>query len=173
MTTWQLAGTGAGVLTPLAAAPASGDLIPMVDVSDTSTAPASVAGSNKTMTVAELVAAVEAAGLTLAAFIAPAVGTLAISGGTVAVNAAVANAWNLAVSGNCTISNPTNPVDGQIIRFRLTSGGSHTVTWGTAYDFGSGSAPTLSTTSSKVDIVAWEYVASISKWCYLGAGIGF
>lgn len=168
-----MAGTGAGVLSPLAAAPALTDLIPMVDVSDDSTPPANSAGSNKTMTVAELVAAMEAAGLSLTAFIAPAVDTLAISGGTVAVNAALANAFNLAVSAACTISNPTNPKDAQIIRFRLTSGGSHTVTWGTAYDFGSGSAPTLSTTSSKVDIVAWEYVASISKWCYLGAGIGF
>lgn len=44
---------------------------------------------------------------------------------------------------------------------------------GSAYDFGAGTAPTLSTAAGKVDILGFEYVASLSKWCYLGSGMGF
>jgi Pectate lyase superfamily protein len=112
-------------------------------------------------------------GATFPAYVAPEVSSLTASGGTVAVNAALANAFNYTVAASTTISNPTNAVDGQVIRFRVTSGGSFTTSWGTAYDFGTGSAPTLSTTSGKVDIIAFEYVASISKWCYLGSGLGY
>jgi hypothetical protein len=104
----------------------------------------------------------------------PAVVTLAQSGGLVAVNAALGNALNLTIGGSWTISSPTNPTDGQVIRFRLTSGGNYTTSWGTAYDFGAGgSAPVLSITSAKVDIVAFEYVAGISKWCCLGTGLAY
>jgi hypothetical protein len=114
-----------------------------------------------------------AGGATLPAYLAPAIVPLSQSGATVAVNAALGNAFNLAVAGSWTISNPVSPHDGQVIRFRLTSGGAHTTSWGTAYDFGSGSAPALSQTSGKLDICAFEYAASIGKWCYLGSGIGF
>lgn len=111
-------------------------------------------------------------GGTLGGYVAPAVVTLTFAT-TVAVNAALGNAFGLTLTGNCTISNPSNAVNGQVIRFRITSGGARTVTWGTAYDFGTATAPALSSTSGKVDIIAWEYVASISKWCYLGSGLGY
>jgi hypothetical protein len=66
-------------------------------------------------------------------------------------------------------------VDGEVIRVRLIQDatGSRTIAYGTAYDFGASGAPTLSTAASKVDILGFEYVASISKWCYLGSGLGF
>lgn len=152
--------------------------------SGTPAAPTASPGTNTTQiaTTAFVATAVSAAGGgggggtaggTVTEYLAPAVTTLSQSGGTVAVNAALGNAFNLPVSGSWTISNPSSPHDGQVIRFRITSGGAFTTGWGTAYDFGSGSAPTLSTTSGKVDIVAFEYVASIGKWCYLGSGTGF
>jgi len=106
-------------------------------------------------------------------YLAPAVVALSQSGGAVAVNAAAGNAFNLAVGGSWTVSNPTDPHDGQVIRFRITSGGAYTLAWGTAYDFGTGTAPTLSAESGKVDICAFEYVASIGKFCYLGSGLGY
>ena len=74
-----------------------------------------------------------------------------------------------------TFGNPTNPVDGETIRFRIVQDatGSRTVAFGTAYDFGTAGAPTLTTTASKRDFLAFEYDAAISKWCYLGAGLGY
>lgn len=116
-----------------------------------------------------------AAGGTLGGYIAPEVTTLTY-GTSIAVNAALGNAFNLTLTASTgTIANPSNAVDGQVIRFRIKQDGtgSRTVAWGTAYDFGTGSAPTLSTGANKLDIVAWEYSASISKWCFLGAGTGF
>ena len=73
-----------------------------------------------------------------------------------------------------TLANPTNPADGQAIRVRVIqdSTGSRTLAYGTAYDFGAAGAPILSTTAAKVDILGFEYVASLSKWCYLGAVLG-
>lgn len=111
-------------------------------------------------------------GGTLSSYIAPDVVALTFAT-TIVVNAAAGNAFGVTIGGNTTFAAPSSPANGQVIRFRITSGGSHTVSWNAVYDFGTGSAPTLSTTSGKVDIVAFEYVASISKWCCLGTGLGY
>ena len=116
-------------------------------------------------------------GVTLPDYLAPAVVPLTFVGaGTTLVNAALGNAFNLTLTASTTtLGNPSNPVDGQVIRFRITqgAGGSFTLAYGTAYDFGAAGSPTLSTTAAKADILGFEYVASISKWCYLGSGLGF
>jgi hypothetical protein len=114
-----------------------------------------------------------AGGATLPDYLAPATVALTASGGSIAVNAALGNAFNYTASANNLVSNPTNSVEGQVIRFRITSGGTFLTTWGTNFDFGTGTSPTLSVTSSKVDILAYEYVSSITKWCYLGSGLGY
>ena len=44
--------------------------------------------------------------------------------------------------------------------------------YGSAYDFGAGSARPLSTAVGKVNILGFEYVASISKLCSLGPALG-
>lgn len=116
------------------------------------------------------------AGGTMTGWLAPAVATLTfVAGGTTLVNAALGNAFNVTLTASTTtLGAPSNPVDGQVIRIRVTqgTGGSFTLAYNAIYDFGAGSAPTLSTAAGKVDILAFEYVASISKWCYLGAALG-
>ena len=118
-----------------------------------------------------------AGGATVPAYLAPTVSALTfVASGTTLVNAALGNSFNLTLTASTTtLGNPSNPVDGQVIRFRITqgSGGSFTLAYGTAYDFGTAGSPTLSTAATKVDILGFEYVASISKWCYLGSGLGF
>jgi metal-sulfur cluster biosynthetic enzyme len=114
-------------------------------------------------------------GGTMTGWLAPAVAALTF-GTTIALNAALGNAFALTLTASTgTLSNPTNPVDGQTIRVRVIQDatGGRTLAFGTAYDFGAAGAPTLSTAASKVDILGFEYVASLSKWCYLGAGLGF
>jgi hypothetical protein len=112
-----------------------------------------------------------------AAAVVPVVSTLTFVGsGTTLVNAALGNAFALTLTASTTtLGNPSNPVDGQTIRVRVVQDGtgSRTIAYGTAYDFGAAGAPTLSTGASKVDILGFEYVASISKWCYLGSSLGF
>lgn len=120
---------------------------------------------------------VPVAGTAMTGPLSPGVVALSQVSGTVAVNAAAGNAFGLTLSGSSwTIATPANPVgDGQVIRFRFTQGAvapPYPVVWGSGYDFGSGTFPTLSTVAGKVDIIGYEYVASISRWCYVGSGLG-
>ena len=106
----------------------------------------------------------------------PAVVPLSQAGGSVAVNASQGNVFTLTLSASgWQIANPTSPVgDGQVIRFRLTQDGhgSRTIAWGSAFNWGSNggtpnNAPALSTTPNGTDILSFEYVASMSQWCFL------
>jgi hypothetical protein len=115
------------------------------------------------------------AGGTMSGWLAPAVVALTF-GTSIAVNAELGNAFDLTLTASTgTVAAPANPVDGQVIRFRITqgAGGGFTVVWNAVYDFGAAGAPTLSTAAGKVDILAFEYVASISKWAALGSGLGY
>ena len=93
-------------------------------------------------------------------------------GTTVAVNAALGNDFRWTLTGNNhTLSNPTNPVDGQKIIFQVTqpaSGGPYTIQYGTNYLFTTGlPAPTLSVTNSQVDILGFIYNAALGKWVFV------
>jgi hypothetical protein len=120
--------------------------------------------------------AVPKAGGTMTGALAPAVSTLTFVGaGTTLVNAALANSFNLTLTASTTtLGTPSNPVDGQVIRLRVTQGGSgsFTLAYASGYDFGAAGTPTLSTAAGKVDVLGFEYVASLSKWVYLGAALG-
>lgn len=114
-------------------------------------------------------------GGTMTGWLAPAVTSLTF-GSSIAVNAQLGNAFNLTLTASSgTLASPSSPVDGQVIRIRVTqgTGGSFTLAYGSAYDFGAAGTPTLSTAAGKVDILGFEYVASISKWTFLGSGLGF
>lgn len=112
---------------------------------------------------------------TLTQYIAPAVVALTGAASTT-VNAALGNDFRLTLTSSAwTIANPSNSVDGQRIDFQLAQDGtgSRTVAWDTNYNFGAAGAPTLTTTASKVDVVAFIYNASLSKWLCGGTVKGF
>ncbi len=114
-------------------------------------------------------------GATFTDYVAPAVVALTF-GGSIAVNAAQGNVFAVTItSSSGMLANPSNAVDGQSIRVRVVQDGTggRTLAYGNAYDFGAAGQPTLSTSANKVDILGFEYVASLSKWCYLGSGLGF
>ncbi len=95
---------------------------------------------------------------------------------TIAVNAALGNDFHVTLGGNRTLGAPSNPVDRQLIHVDViqpASGGPYTLSYNSIYDFGAGSAPTLSTSANKVDTLTFRYVASLSKWTYLGVSLGF
>jgi hypothetical protein len=88
---------------------------------------------------------------------------------TITVDAASANKFDVTLGGNRTIANPTNPIDGRVIIFRLRQDatGSRVVTWGSDYRFRGDLAAgnvTLSTAATVVDRVAFEYVSTDGKW---------
>lgn len=113
------------------------------------------------------------AGATFAGWTAPAVVALS-DGASIATNAALGNDFRVTLGGNRTMSAPSNPVDGQVVRYQLTQDGtgSRTVTWNSAFDFGTSGAPTLTTTAAKTDIVRFVYNATASKWFYDGSQLG-
>src|SRR5574343_1611406 len=85
------------------------------------------------------------------------VATVALTdGATINVDASLSNVFNVTLGGNRTFANPTNLGAGQtlIFKIRQDATGSRTITWGSAYKFPNGIAPTLSTGANKLDVVS-------------------
>jgi hypothetical protein len=130
-----------------------------------------MAGYATTADVSSAVAAAEAASLprtggTVEGELSPTVTALTF-GSTVAVDASLGNVFSLAMTGACTLANPTGGTDGQVIRLRVKSNG-NALSYGDAYDFGNAGEPSLS--GSGRDILAFELDADPSLWCFLGGG---
>lgn len=130
-----------------------------------------MAGYATTAYVTSAVAAAEAAALprtggTVEGELSPTVTTLTFAS-TVELGAALGNVFALTMTGACTLASPTGGTDGQVIRLRVTSNG-HALTYGAAYQFGSGGQPSLS--SSGLDVLAFEFVTALSAWVFLGGG---
>jgi len=85
-------------------------------------------------------------------------------GATITPDFAVANNFSVTLGGNRTLANPTNLVAGQsgVIKISQDGTGSRTLAFGSYWDFAGGSAPTLTTTASAVDILAY-YVDSTTN----------
>lgn len=126
--------------------------------------------------------ALPVAGGAMAGELAPKVVTLT-DAPTVSVNASQGNDFRLlttsAVGATRAIGAPSGATDGQVIRFAVqqaASGGPYSATWASGaagYDFGSGSAPTLSSTASAIDVVGFFYHAGKGQWLFMGSQAGF
>jgi len=80
------------------------------------------------------------------------IGTLT-DGATITPNFAANCNFTVTLGGNRTIANPTNITAGQSGSIFLVQDatGSRTLSWGSYWDFSSGTAPTLSTTANAID----------------------
>jgi hypothetical protein len=96
------------------------------------------------------------------------VSTTASASGAVTTDASAADIFDLTLTGNVTLANPTNPVDGKTIRWRIRQDatGSRTVTLGGQFVIPSTATDPLpfSTTANKMDILAATYHAGREKW---------
>ena len=95
---------------------------------------------------------------------------------TISVDASQGNDFRVTLGASRTMGNPANPTDGQQIIFQITqgSGGSATITWGTAYEFSAGlPQPTLSTTAGQTDLLGFIYNAAKGKWLLAAFVNGF
>lgn len=76
------------------------------------------------------------------------------------------------LNGTTVINAPTAPRSGMVITLHLIqSTGGHTVTWSSAYKFAGGTAPTLSTGSSDVDVFAFQYDSTSGVWRASGLNV--
>ena len=80
--------------------------------------------------------------------------------------AAAANAYHVTTE-NTTFSAPSNAVEGAIISVELAQGGTaRTVAWNTVFEFAASTAPTITATANKTDILAFRYNGSV--WQEIG-----
>jgi hypothetical protein len=88
--------------------------------------------------------------------------TTLTDGATITPNFALNNSFTVTLGGNRTLANPTNLVAGQSGVFIINQDGtgSRTLAYGTNYDFGGGTAPTLTTTANAQDMIAYFVVSS-------------
>ena len=88
--------------------------------------------------------------------------SLTITSGTIPWNLAENQVAKLSVNTNSTLNNPTNAVDGATYLLTVTqSGGNNTLSFGTAYKFPGGFAPTLSIGANDVDVIAFVSDGSV------------
>ena len=85
-------------------------------------------------------------------------------GATITPDFAVANNFSVTLGGNRTLANPSNLTAGQsgIITITQDGTGSRTLAYGSYFKFAAGTAPTLTTTASAVDVLAY-YVESSTR----------
>jgi hypothetical protein len=85
-------------------------------------------------------------------------------GATITPDFAVANNFSVTLGGNRTLANPSNLTAGQsgVIVITQDGTGSRTLAYGSYFKFANGTAPTLTTTASAVDVLAY-YVESSTR----------
>jgi hypothetical protein len=100
---------------------------------------------------------------------------LSISSSLIAVDADLADFYTVTMTGNATLSNPTNARTGRhfTIRIKQDGTGSRTLAYGTAYRFPGGTAPTLSTAASHTDYESFFYDEVDATWQYVGNAFNF
>ena len=79
---------------------------------------------------------------------------------------AAANAYHL-LTENTTFAAPSNAVEGAIISVEIAQGGTpYTVAWNTVFEFAASTAPTMTATANKTDILSFRYNGSV--WQEIG-----
>jgi hypothetical protein len=166
-------------LTSLTAGSASGDAVNFSQLpSSGSPLAASKGGTGVSAAfggVPTAIGAIAGSNGTLAAGLAPAVVSMTFAA-SILVGAFQGNCFDVTLTSSAgTLANPSSPTDAQEIMFRVTqgTGAPWTLAYGTAYDFGAGSAPSLSSAAGKVDVLRFMYNAALSKWCFLSVNAGF
>jgi hypothetical protein len=90
--------------------------------------------------------------------------TALTDGASIATDLALANNFSLTIAGNRTLANPTNIVAGQsgVIVITQDATGSRTLAYGSYWKFVGGTAPSLTTAASAVDVLVY-YVESSTR----------
>ena len=79
---------------------------------------------------------------------------------------AAANAYHL-LTENTTFSAPSNAAEGAIIQVEIAQGGTpYTVAWNTVFEFAASTAPVVTATANKTDILTFRYNGSV--WQEIG-----
>jgi len=103
----------------------------------------------------------------LVSSIAPTVVQIGSVSGTINTNASLGNIFDLTLTASGTLANPTNPTDGQTLRWRISHNANNLVlNFGNQFRIPSSATSPLplSSTSGSMDIVGATYDSSRTKW---------
>lgn len=96
---------------------------------------------------------------------------------TLNTDASAGDIFDVTLTGNTTLANPSNPVDGKTIRWRVRQDGtgSRTVTLGNKFVIPSSATSPLpfSTAANKMDVLAATYHAGRDKWDVVAFVMGY
>jgi hypothetical protein len=96
---------------------------------------------------------------------------------TLNTDASAGDIFNVTLTGNATLANPTNPTDGQTIRWRIQQDGtgSRTVTLGDKFVIPTSATSPLpfSTAANKLDVLAATYHTGRDKWDVIAFVMGY
>jgi hypothetical protein len=96
---------------------------------------------------------------------------------TLNTNAPSGDIFDVTLTGNATLANPTNPVDGKTLRWRIRQDGTggRTVTLGSKFVIPSSATSPLpwSTAANKMDVLAATYHAGRDKWDVIAFVMGY
>ena len=96
---------------------------------------------------------------------------------TITTDASAGEIFDLTLTGNVTLANPTNPVDGKTLRWRIRQDGTggRTVTLGNKFVIPSSATSPLpfSTAANRMDILAATYHAGRDKWDIIAFVMGY
>lgn len=96
---------------------------------------------------------------------------------TLNTDASSGDIFDVTLTGNVTLANPSNPVNGQTLRWRITqdSTGGRLVTLGGKFNIPSSATSPLpfSTAANKMDVLAATYHAGRDKWDIIAFVMGY
>jgi hypothetical protein len=96
---------------------------------------------------------------------------------TLNTDASAGDIFDVTLTGNVTLANPANPVDGKTLRWRIRQDGtgSRTVTLGNKFNIPSSATSPLpfSTAANKMDVLAATYHAGRDKWDIVALVMGY
>lgn len=96
---------------------------------------------------------------------------------TLDTDAAAGDIFNVTLTGNATLANPSNPTDGKTIRWRIRQDGTgnRAVTLGNkfAIPFSATSPLPFSTAANRMDILAATYHAGRDRWDIIAFVMGY
>lgn len=103
--------------------------------------------------------------------------TNATSGATATIDLESGNVHDVTLTDNCTFTFSNPPATGKAGSFTLIlrqdGTGSRTVTWPASVDWPEGTAPTISTAASAVDVLVFVTVDGGTTWLGMLAGAAF
>lgn len=93
---------------------------------------------------------------------------------TITTDVSAGTLFRVTLTGNLTLANPVNALDGQRVLWQFTQDGTggRVLTLGAQFDVGPLTV-TLSTAAGKVDYLLAQYRASATKWDVLAFGSGY